>query len=119
MPHISTTLPANKVAIYSFIYNDQFLKIGKANSKGKARYQSHHYNPKHAKSNLAKSILNDHDFSNLSISEENIAEWIKANTRRIDFLFDEKLGFFVLNFIEAYLQLIFKPKYEGFKNQNR
>jgi hypothetical protein len=95
------------------------LKIGKANSNSNIRFKNHHYNPKSSNSNLAKSILNDPDMNYLKLSEPNIKEWIKTNTRRIDFILDEKLGFFVLNFIEAYLQLIYKPKYEGFKNQNR
>ena len=37
-------LPAGKIAIYGYWWNDIWLKIGQAGSKSIARYTSHHYN---------------------------------------------------------------------------
>ena len=48
-------LPAGKVAVYGFHYNDTWLKIGKAGPKSHARYTSQHYHPKGARSTLARS----------------------------------------------------------------
>jgi hypothetical protein len=119
MPHCPSGLESGMMGVYAFIYNGQYLKVGKANSNSSIRFKNHHYNPNSSNSNLAKSILKDPDMKQLKISVENIKNWIKTNTYRIDFILDENLGFFVLNFVEAYLQLIFKPKYEGFKSQSR
>jgi hypothetical protein len=66
---------------------------------------------------LSKSILNDPEMDKLKLSLNTVGDWIKENTRRVDVLLDESLGVFALNFIEAFLQLKYKPKYEGFENQ--
>jgi hypothetical protein len=119
IPHKSGTLPLGKMGVYSFIYQDYFLKIGKAGPNSNARFNSQHYDPKNSQSNLAKSILNDPDMKGLDLNPENIDEWIKQNTRRIDFLLEASLGIFQLNLVEAFLHLKFKPKYEGFENQRK
>jgi hypothetical protein len=116
MPHTPGSLNG-KMGIYIFIWNDIFLKIGKANSYSNARFQSQHYSPKSSKSNLSKSILNDAEMNKLNLSLDTVGDWIKKNTRRVDIFLDKSLGVFVLNFIEAFLQLKYMPKYEGFKNQ--
>jgi hypothetical protein len=46
-----------------------------------------------------------------------IGDWLKRKTHRINLLLDEALGPFVLNFVEAFLQVCFRPEYEGYKNQ--
>lgn len=117
IPHKTSTLPIGKMAIYSFIYQDDFLKIGKAGAKSNARFNSQHYNPKNSQSNLAKSLLSDPELINLKLEEKSVSEWIKNNIRRIDFLIDATLEVFVLNLIEAFLHLKYRPKYEGYKNQ--
>jgi len=116
-PHKTESLPKGKMAIYIFIYNDICLKVGKVGPNSNPRYNSQHYNPKSSKSNLAKSILADDYFKTFDITEKNVGEWIKKNTRRINILLDENLGYFILNYIEAYFQLTYKPKYEGFKRK--
>lgn len=73
------------MAVYSFIYQDRFLKIGKAGSNSNERFNSQHYDPKNSQSNLAKSLLNDPKLVELNLDATNIKEWIKTNTRRIDF----------------------------------
>ena len=115
-PHEITTLPKGKMAVYSFFHGNECLKIGKAGPNSNARFNSQHYNPNNSKSNLANSILTN-KFPVKTTSNE-IGNWIKNNTQRINFLLDDKLGIFVLNFVEAFLHLKFKPKFEGSKNQN-
>ncbi|WP_339836761.1 hypothetical protein [Paenibacillus sp. FSL R7-0272] len=117
LPHKSSTLPVGRMAVYSFIYQDRFLKIGKAGPNSNARFNSQHYDPKNSQSNLAKSLLNDPMLVGLNLDAMTIKEWIKKNTRRIDFLVDATLGIFVLNLIEAFLHLKYRPKYEGYEKQ--
>jgi hypothetical protein len=119
IPHKPAGLPTGKMGIYTFIYQGQFLKVGKAGPSSDARFRSQHYKPKGSQSNLAKSILNDGEFSHLHLSMETVGEWIKQNTQRVDLFIDASLGIFVLNFLEAFLHLRYQPKYEGFDNQRK
>ena len=117
-PHISPcSLPNGKMAVYMFVYEGEFLKIGKVGPNSNARYTNQHYNPKSAGSNLAKSILLDSEMMNKGIDNENVGEWIKCNCRRIDIELDVELGVFTLELIEALLHYKYTPKYEGFSSQ--
>ncbi len=117
VPHNPENLPKDKMGVYTFIFKDEFLKIGKAGPRSNARFQSQHYNAGSAKSTLAASLINDKNMSDYAITEENAGDWIKANTRRIDIIFDKKVGIFALELIEAALHYKYKPRYEGFKAQ--
>ena len=120
LPHIAPrSLPKGKMAIYTFVYEDRFLKIGKAGPKSNARYTSQHYYPNSARSNLAKSILLDLDMIEKGIDEDNVGEWIKQNCRRIDIEIDAELGIFALELIESLLHYKYTPKYEGFSSQRK
>ncbi|MDR3199591.1 MAG: hypothetical protein LBU34_17115 [Planctomycetaceae bacterium] len=112
-PHKTDILPDNKMGIYSFFYKGKCLKIGKAGTKSKARYNSQHYNPDSSKSNLAKSIITDTTFPVKNLDNNNVGDWIKQNTQRINILIDNNSGKFLLNYIESFMQLYYKPKYEG------
>lgn len=117
-PHVAPNkLPDGKMAVYTFIYNDTFLKIGKVGAKSNARYTSQHYHPDSASSTLAKSILEDKTMQNLGLTKDNIGEWIKTNCRRIDIEIDCDLGIFTLDLIESILHYKYTPKYEGFTSQ--
>ncbi len=116
-PHAPKGLPSGKMAIYTFKKGKIYLKIGKAGPNSDARFRSHHYNPYRAKSNLAKSLLDDGDMEMYNLDEDNIDDWIRQNIRRIDILLDKDAGIFVLNFLESFLHCKFNPKYEGFENQ--
>ena len=59
VPYQPKTLPLQMMAIYTFCYNGEFLKIGKAGPNSNARFLSQHYNPRSARSTLAASILQD------------------------------------------------------------
>lgn len=117
MPHTPHTLKHGTMGIYTFLYGDEFLKIGKAGPNSNARFFSQHYLPSSAQSNLSKSILEDDRMQGLGITADNVGDWIKQNTQRIDILLDASLGIFTLELIEAALHYRYEPRYEGFKNQ--
>lgn len=114
MPHKQPThLPKGKQAVYVFSEDEQVLKVGKAGSKSQARFVSHHYNLS-APSTLAKSILNDEEKRQKhNLTAENISDWIKQNTDRVNFLVDADSGKWILNLLEAFIQCKLKPLYEG------
>lgn len=116
-PHAPKALPRGKMGVYAFVYNDEFLKIGKAGPRSGARFTSQHYQAAGAPSTLAKSLLADADMAHLGLTEASVGEWIRQNTRRIDILLDERLGVFTLELIEAALHYRYEPRYEGFKSQ--
>lgn len=115
-PH-KLSFTEGKMFIYTFQYNDQFLKIGKAGAKSKARLFSHHYHHDRSASNLAKSIIGDSTIPTSNLTKESIGDWIKKNIRRVDIELDSSLGIFTLNYIEAILHCLYLPKYEGFEAQ--
>ena len=117
VPHAPQMLKPGTMGVYTFLYKDKFLKIGKAGPNSNARFFSQHYLPTSSASNLSKSILNDAEMRTLGITEQSVGNWIKQNTRRIDIILDESLGIFTLELIEAALHFKYEPRYEGFKNQ--
>ena len=117
VPHQPKVLPVQTMGVYTFWYEGEFLKIGKAGPKSNARFFSQHYNPRSARSTLAASILQDARMQGKGIDEGNVGQWIKNNCRRIDILLDSDLGIFSLELIEAALHYKYEPVYEGFSNQ--
>lgn len=116
-PHIPPTrLPDGKMAVYMFLHEDKFLKIGKANHRSNARFCSQHYGL-NAPSTLAKSLLSDSEMSRLGITSSKIKDWIKERCRRIDVIIDADLGVFALELIEGIMHYKYEPKYEGFASQ--
>lgn len=114
VPHQPKTLPLQMMGIYTFCYNGEFLKIGKAGPNSNARFLSQHYNPRSARSTLAASILQDDRMQGIGINESNVGQWIRNNCRRVDILLDSDLGIFSLELIEASLHYKYEPAYEGF-----
>ena len=82
MPHTPATLKRGTMGIYTFLYNEEFLKSGKAGPNSNARFSNQHYLPRSSQSNLSKSILKDPAMQDLGITEDNVGDWIKKNTRR-------------------------------------
>lgn len=117
LPHQPISLPIQKMGVYTFWCEGEFLKIGKAGPSSNARFLSQHYNPRSARSTLAASILSDGKMQNKGINESNVGDWIKNNCRRIDILLDVNLGIFTLELIEAALHYKYEPIYEGFTAQ--
>ncbi|MNL42699.1 hypothetical protein D3C87_1651690 [compost metagenome] len=115
-PHI-VPFSADKLYVYTFKFASEYLKVGKAGKRSKARLQSHHYNPASSQSNLALSLLQDNEMKKYNLTKENVGLWIKKNVERVDIEIDECAGVFVQNFVEAALHCMLKPKYEGFESQ--
>ena len=115
-----TCLPKGMMAIYIFIYNNEYLKIGKAGPKTQNRFTYQHYNPSSCRSNLAKSLLNDKKMvKKHNLKEDNIKTWMKTNLDRTNIYLNMDLGIFTLNLFEIVLQYKFCPKYEGYKSQKK
>lgn len=108
----------DKAAVYIFIDSKtgEFLKIGKANAKSKARFISQHYGF-NALSTLAKSLCADKDYAKFGLKPENIKAWMLNNLRRINIYIDTDKDLrktaFKTALIEAILHYKFKPKFEG------
>ena len=109
-----SNLPSGKMAIYGFLLDGKWLKIGMVGPKSKARYTYQHYSPNAAPSTLAKSILNDIDMWNGKVQPENIGDWIKNNTNRVNILLDSEHGMILLPLLEAFLHLRLRPLYERY-----
>ena len=114
----SPCLPSGKMAVYVFFWGDKCLKVGKVGPKSGARYTSQHYNPNSSKSNLAKSILKHKTELGLTnVTDSTVGNWIKSNTRRVNFLLDQSLGIRVLSLMESFLQCRLRPIFEGLDSQ--
>lgn len=123
--HKPTTLQSGMCGVYVFMTDKNCFKVGKAGSKSKARWNSHHYNlDKTTPSTLPKSIIkNKIKFKNFfpaashpgidAMDKSNVQEWIKKNMSRIEFLFRDNGDSFTLNLLEALAQFHLKPVFEG------
>ena len=107
------SLKKGEMAVYTFFYGDQCLKVGQVGPNSNARYRYQHYGF-NAKSTLAKSLVNDKTL-NLGLNETNVGEWIKNNCDRYDVIIKvpEKKSKLLLNLYEGALQYCLGPKYEG------
>ena len=118
-PHVPVALPRNKIAVYMFIYENQFLKIGKVGENSNSRFQYQHYKPLSAQSTLADSILKDRKMESELLDYENVGEWILKNCRRIDIFLESDITKYKVDLIEAALHYKFQPKYEGVSTQSK
>jgi hypothetical protein len=118
-PHkVPTLLPAGKMAIYAFWWNDEWLKVGKAGPQSEARYTSQHYNPASAPSTLAASLLRDKDFHPpTAFNRDQPGSWIKAHCCRVNILMPSKNEVSTLSLLEAFLHVRLNPRYEGSKSK--
>jgi hypothetical protein len=108
------TLPDGKMAVYGFWWNGTWLKIGTVGANSAARYTSQHYNPRSSRSNLAKSLSEDramHLTAEFDVNEP--GAWIRSNTHRVNILVPKQVGLKTLALLEAFLHVLFNPRYEG------
>ena len=117
VPHQPKSLRPGTMGVYTFSYNGEFLKIGKAGPSSNPRFLYQHYKSGSAMSTLSGSLLSDSSMVELGISDENVGQWIKDNCRRVDILINTDLGILTLELIEALLHYKYEPKYEGFLTQ--
>jgi len=112
-PHKPSSLPKNKMAVYGFWGDGEWLKIGKARPNSNARYLSQHYNPKSAQSTLAASLARDLNMLRISnFDPQQPGQWIKSSTNRINILLSADEPRELLSFLEAFLHLRLRPRYE-------
>jgi hypothetical protein len=118
-PHCPPTiLPRGLQAIYVFLYSGQCLKVGKVGAKSSARYCSQHYGVGRAPSTLAKSLIKHQSRLGLThLDVSCVADWIRKNTDRVNFLFPAKYGPLALSLFEAFVQCRLKPLLEGYESQ--
>ena len=105
-----TKMPAGYAAIYIFVYQDEFLKIGKVNSKSNPRFVSQHYGFS-APSTLAKSICSDSEFISLGINPDNVKPWMLSNLHRINIYIKSDKA--TTELVEAVMHYTFRPRFEG------
>ena len=126
-PHRGHKLPEEKCAVYVFslskVYGNRvpagqsrILKVGKAGCNSNARFQSQHYNPLSAPSNLAHSLLEAKIFwlylGITEISEASVRHWIEENTDRDNFYLSAR-DTSNLSRLEVYLRGRLGPVFEG------
>ena len=111
-------LTSGEMAVYVFLFQGRVLKVGKVGPKSQARYVSQHYNAGSAPSTLAASLLKRGPEVGLPAVDSNeMPEWIKKNTDRINFIMKAERGMHVLTMLEAFLQCRLRPVFEGFPSQ--
>jgi hypothetical protein len=111
------TLPPKRMAVYVFMYGDRCLKVGKAGPNSAARFCSQHYGTQ-APSTLAKSLMKRPDVIGASnVDESNVKALIRDKTTRVNFLIPSQYGVFALSLLEAFIQCLLQPKFEGFASQ--
>ena len=114
MPHEPTPLPPEKVAVLVFSDMDRVLKVSMAGPNSNARYQSQHYGVNRAPSTLARSLLNDRDaVQRHRLNEDNVGDWIKRHTDRVNFILGEDFYRPTLNELKDFVLRRLNPVYEG------
>ena len=123
--HNPTTLQTGWCGVYVFMNDKCCFKVGKAGSKSKARWNSHHYNlDETTPSTLPKSIIKHKEQFKKEfpaakhqeidgLAKHNIQYWVKNNMSRIEFLIKDNGDSFTLNLLEALAQYHLKPIFEG------
>lgn len=111
MPHRPPTkLPEGRMAVYVFSSKDHVLKVGRVGPNSQGRYTYQHYNVNSTPSTLAKSLINDAFFlRQYRLNKENIGDWIKNNTDRVNFLLHASIGLPFLKSLELFLQQRLQP----------
>ena len=126
-PHRAHKLPEGMCAVYVFSLSESYgnlvpagknrtLKVGKAGCNSNARFQSQHYNPMSAPSNLALSLIEMKILWSflgiVGICESDVRRWIEENTDRDNFYLcvndSSQLGR-----LETYLRGRLGPVFEG------
>ncbi|UWF68417.1 hypothetical protein [Brucella sp. 1315] len=109
-------LPEDSKAIYSFHLRADLrsLKVGQVGKNSQVRYRYHHYEVKpRIQSSLARSICKRSPVPEVMLTPNDVGEWIKTNTIRIDFFLPGTTPQRVMNILEAALIGEWAPLYEG------
>jgi hypothetical protein len=126
-PHRAHKLPEGACAVYVFslaeVYGkgtpagpNRVLKVGKVGCNSNARFQSQHYNPRSAQSNLARSLVEVRILwpylGIVELNESNVRRWIEDNTDRDNFYL-RATDASHLSRLETYLRGRVGPVFEG------
>lgn len=125
-PHTPAALPSGWQGVYGFQCEGTWLKVGKAGPKSGARWISQHYNPGSAMSTLAFSLVKYGHYATMDhpslpglrttlrgVSPDDIGEWIRRNTERVNFLLRTEMGASGLSQLESIAHARLKPVFEG------
>ena len=114
-PHTPPTrLPEGKMAVYGFWGGGEWLKIGIAGPKSKARYTSQHYNPGSALSTLAASLGRDEQMAGVAGFDPGMpGAWIRTSTHRVNILIPAQRRRGLICLLEAFLHARLRPRYEA------
>lgn len=125
-PHVPAPLPVGWQGVYCFQYESAWLKVGKAGTKSGARWISQHYNPGSAMSTLAFSLVKYGHFASVdhpslpdlrprlqTVSPDDIGEWIRRHTERVNIVIRAEMGREGLAHLEAIAHRVLKPVFEG------
>jgi len=123
--HNPSRLSKEQQGVYAFVTDTGCIKVGKAGPNSQARWNSHHYNvDEKSSSTMTKSMIKYKEMVKAiypvnkhaeidDLNDNNIGNWIKSNTSRMEFIISAKESKFVLNFLEAIVQLKLQPIFEG------
>ena len=115
MPHEPPELPKGQAAVYVFSAKDCVLKIGKAAQNAQAQYNSQYYINSTSET-LAKSLVNCNSKSLYYLTLENVGDWIKKNTTRVNFILspaysgNKEILDMLAIFVEKRLQHLYDPR---------
>ena len=126
-PHRASPLPKGWQGVYMFRYSSVWLKVGKAGPNSNARWQSQHYSPRAAVSNLAYSLLRYARPAEVEdprlpaslkvqlerVGPDEIGDWIKQHTARCNLLLDARVDQSVLAHLENLAIAALRPVFEG------
>lgn len=127
VPHRPRGLPIGYQGVYTFQLQSVWLKAGKAGAKSGARWQSQHYKATRSLSNLSWSLL---EYAHRSVVEipslpatlreqlrdvhpDEMGDWIKRHTRRVNLLVSASLDSTALTQLEHIAHDVLRPTFEG------
>ncbi|MBB3444237.1 hypothetical protein [Rhizobium sp. BK379] len=109
-PRVKPKLPNGMRAVYSFHSAGRALKVGIAGGpNASARYNYQHYRCDPQSSTLANDVVKTMP----DLNPENVADWIRENTIRIDFILPADTPDEITDALERQLIHKWDPKFEG------
>jgi hypothetical protein len=113
-----SSLPAETLAVYVFMFGQRCLKVGKVGKKSAARFCSQHYGAKRVPSILARSLIEAQARLGISgLDEGNVTAWICEHLDRVNFLIPEKYSMSCISLFETFVHCRLSPEFEGFASQ--
>lgn len=113
-PHERPKLPEEKMAVYAFFLGGVCLKCGKVGPNSNPRFNYQHYNPDSAGSTLAASLLGGDTIVPVEYADKDrVGQWMQAKLDRVSLLLPATLSPSILSYLEAFLHVVWNPRFEG------